>query len=288
LKRTRRDYLRLSAFAAAAGCSFRLSAMPVAKNSELLYGVQIAGVEHEATEDLPRLLHALRQIGFDQVELHSIVYDRPAAALRRMIEDAGLKSSAGHFAYPITEPDIEYASELGLKYMVAMLPRPGPVSLDDYRAIAPRLNEIGSSVRRQGMEFALLFHNVQLLPQDGSSGFDELMRLTDPALVRLEVDIYWIAQAGLDPAAFLRKHKDRVSLLHLKDRLPGFPTSYTIDAGSDHSIELGKGTIPWADLLKQARQQGIRYAFLDYDKSEGPILDSLKQSFTYLKTLKNE
>ena len=45
----------------------------------------------------------------------------------------------------------------------------------------------------------------------------------------------------MDPAAFLRQHKDRVKLLHLKDRLPGFPTSYTTDAGSDHSTELGKG-----------------------------------------------
>lgn len=284
---SRRDYLRLSALAAAAGCTLRLPAMSPAKHPELLYGVQIATVRREATQDLAQLLRTLHQIGFTQVELHSIVYSHPAATLRQMIKDAGLQTSAGHFALSDIEAKLDYARELGLQYMVAMLPRPRPESLDQFRTIAAQLNRIGANVRSHGMEFALLFHNSELMPQDNSSGFNELMIHTDPTLVSLEVDVYWIAQAGLDPAAFLRQHKDRAKLLHLKDRLAGFPSSYTTDAGSDHSTELGKGTIPWPALLRQAQQQGIRYAFLDYDKVAIPILDSLNQSFAYLKTLKH-
>jgi sugar phosphate isomerase/epimerase len=113
------------------------------------------------------------------------------------------------------------------------------------------------------------------------------MKHTDPALVALEVDIYWIVRAGLDPAAFLREHRDRVQLLHLKDRLPAFPTSYTTDAASDHSTELGKGAIGWPALLRQAGDQGIHHAFLDYDQSSGPILDSLKDSVTHLQALQD-
>ena len=283
---TRRDYIRLSALAAAACYAVRLPAMPATEDAKLLYGVQIAGVGQEGVRDLPRLLHSLQHIGFTEVELHSIVYDHPAATLRRMIEDAGLRAPAGHFSLLDIEKSIDYARELGLAYMVAMLPRPRPESLHQYRAIAARLNEAGASVRSHGMEFALLFHNHELMPQQGSSGFAELMEHTEASLVHLEVDVYWIAQAGLDPASFLERYKERVKLLHLKDRLAGFPTSYTTDAGSDHSIELGKGTIPWPALLRQARQQGIRYAFLDYDKSSSPILDSFGQSLAYLDMLK--
>jgi sugar phosphate isomerase/epimerase len=261
-------------------------AMPATKDPKLLYGVQIAGVGPEAVRDLPRLLRALQHIGFTQVELHSMVYDHPAATLRRIIEDVGLRAPAGHFSLAEIEKSIEFARELGLGYMVAMLPRPRPESLHEYRAIASRLNEAGASVRSHGMEFALLFHNHELMPQQGSSGFAELMKHTDPALVHLEVDVYWIAQAGLDPASFLESYKERVKLLHLKDRLAGFPTSYTTDPGSDHSTELGRGTIPWPALLRQAQQQGIGYAFLDYDKSAGPILDSFGESLAYLNTLK--
>ena len=230
--------------------------MNATKNPKLLYGVQIAGVGQEGVRDLPRLLGALQHIGFTQVELHSMVYDHPAATLRRMIEDAGLHAPAGHFALAGIEKNIEFARELGLAYMVAMLPRPRPESLHQYRTIAARLNEAGASVRSRGMEFALLFHNHELMPQQGSSGFAELMKHTDAALVHLEVDLYWIVQAGLDPASFLERYKERVKLLHLKDRLAGFPTSYTTDAGSDHSIELGKGTIPWPALLTAGPRAG--------------------------------
>jgi sugar phosphate isomerase/epimerase len=282
---SRRDCLRLSALAAAAGCTLRLPAISPAKHRQMLYGVQIATVRREAAQDLALLLRALHQIGFTQVELHSVVYSHPAAELRQMIEDAGLQTPAGHFAVSDIEARLDYARELGLEYMVAMLPRPRPEGLDQFRTIAAELNQTGASVRSHGMEFALLFHNTELMPQDNSSGFNELMIHTDPTLVRLEVDLYWIAQAGLDPAVFLGRYKDRVKLLHLKDRLAGFPSSFTADAGSDHSTELGKGTIPWPALLGQAQHQGIRYAFLDYDKVDIPILDSLKQSFAYLKTL---
>lgn len=99
--------------------------MPATKNAKLLYGVQIAGVGQEGVRDLPRLLGALRHIGFTQVELHSMVYDHPAATLRRMIEDAGLRAPAGHFSLQDIEKSIGYARELGLAYMVAMLPGPG-------------------------------------------------------------------------------------------------------------------------------------------------------------------
>lgn len=282
---TRREYPRLTALATAAGCTLHLPAK-AAKAPAPLYGVQIAGVREQAEQDLAKLLHALRQIGFTEVELHAIVYDHPAATLRRMIEDAGLRAPAGHFSLAGIETNLDYAHELGMEYMVAML-RPRPQTLAEYRVLADQLNQAGRGAHSRGMKFALLFHNHELLPQDGSSGFAELMKHTDPALVSLEVDVYWIAQAGLDPAVFLRQHKDRVKLLHLKDRLPGFPASYTTDEDSDHSTELGKGTIAWPELLRQAGEQGIRYAFLDYDKSSSPILDSLGQSYAYLKTLQD-
>ncbi|MEO6804373.1 MAG: sugar phosphate isomerase/epimerase [Granulicella sp.] len=284
---SRRDYLRLAALAAAAGCTLRLPGMPFRRDPELRYGVQIAGVRREASQDLARLLRTLREIGFTEVELYATVYHYPAATLRQMVADAGLHAPAGHFVLSTLETKLDYARELGLKYIVAMLPRPSPESLDQYRVVAAQLNKVGTSVREHGMEFASLFHNHEFLPQNGSSGFEELMKHTDPALVHLEVDIYWVVQAGLDPVAFLRKYKDRVKLLHLKDRLAGFPTSYTSDASSDHSTELGKGTIPWSAILKQARHQRIRYAFLDYDRTTIPILDSFRQSFNYLKTLRH-
>jgi sugar phosphate isomerase/epimerase len=283
---TRREFLRLSAMAAAAGCTLKLPAAAPAGDTRLLYGVQLYTVHKEAAADLPGLLHALRQIGFTQIELHPLAFKQPAINLRQIISDAGLAVPATHMSSADLDTRIEYARQLGGHYIVTMLPTPRPVSLEEYRAVAVRFNGWGANVRDQGMELAYLCHGHEFLPQDGSSGFDQIVKNTDPKLVKLEIDLYWIVQAGIDPAAFLKKYRDRVRLLHVKDRLAGAPTSYADDATAEHFTELGKGAIPWPALLTQARQEGIRYVFLDQDKTEMPVLQSLQQSFAYLQTLK--
>jgi sugar phosphate isomerase/epimerase len=283
---TRRDFLRLSAMAAAAGCILKLPEAASASDTHLLYGVQLYTVHREAATDLPGVLRALRQIGFTQIELHPVAFKQPAATLRQIVVDAGLTVPATHMSAADLDTRIEYARQLGVHYLVTMLPNPRPVSLEEYRAVATRFNGWGASVRDQGMELAYLCHGHEFLPQDGSSGFDQIMKNTDPALVKLEIDLYWLVQAGVEPAAFLKKYRDRIRLLHVKDRVSGAPTSYAEDATAEHFTELGKGSIPWRALLTQARQQGIRYVFLDQDKTQIPVLESLQKSFTYLQTLK--
>jgi sugar phosphate isomerase/epimerase len=282
---SRRQFLRLSALAAASGCVLGIPPTAYASSGRLLYGVQLYTVRKEQAADFPGLLRALRQIGFTQLELNQLAFTRPATTLRKMIEDAGLSVPSSHLSGDI-EAHLDYARQLGLKYVVTMLPRPNPTSLDDYRAVAAKFNRWGAGVRDQGMQFAFLSHGHEFLPQEGSTGFEQLMQNTDPALVKLEVDIYWLVQAGVDPADFLRRYRNRICLLHVKDRIAGVPTSYAADATAEHFTELGKGTIAWPALLHQARRQGIRYVFIDQDKTEMPVLESLKQSFAYLRTLK--
>ena len=57
------------------------------------------------------------------------------------------------------------------------------------------------------------------------------------------------------------------------------------DPSAQHFTELGKGTIDWPRLLQQARWQGIRYAYLDQDETPGPVVESMTESFAYLKGL---
>ena len=108
---------------------------------------------------------------------------------------------------------------------------------------------------------------------------------TDPKLVKLEFDMYWLTQAGQDPAAMLAKYADRARLIHLKDRLAGVATGFVMDKTAEHFTELGKGTIAWPSLIAQAKRQGIRYAFLDQDETAGPVVESMRESFAYLKGL---
>jgi sugar phosphate isomerase/epimerase len=290
---SRRDFIRLSALATAAGCTLGrfntafAAPSPGESGSGLIYGVQLFMVRRQAPQDLAGVLRAIHQIGFAQIELYPIVYTHPAPELRRIVADSGLGAVSGHFDYDGLESKIDYAHQLGLEFMVCpMLPKDQWTSIEGFQKAAADFNRWGKIVKSAGMEFAFHNHDYEFKPQGSTTGFAELMKQTDPALVKLEFDMYWLTQAGQDPFAMLTSHANRVRLVHMKDRVPNAPTSFNIDPSSDHFTELGKGTIAWPRLLAQARKQGIRYAFLDQDETSGPVLDSMKESYAYLQTLK--
>ncbi len=274
--------------AAAAGCAVRFGGIPAEGqgSGRLIYGVQLFMFRRQATSDLAGVLRAVHDVGFTQIELYPIAYNRPAPELKKMVQDAGLGAVAGHFDYVGLADKLDYAHQLGMKYFVCpMLPHDQWSSLAGFRKAAELFNVVGKGAQERGMEFVFHNHDYEFKPIEGSNGWTELMKHTDPKLVKLEFDMYWLTQGGQDPAAMLAKYADRCVLVHMKDRTPHAPVTYNMDKESEHFTELGRGTIDWPKLLTQAKRQGIRYAFVDQDETAGPVAESLKVSFGYLRGL---
>jgi sugar phosphate isomerase/epimerase len=282
---SRRSFLKASLAAAAAGCLLGRSRSAFADISGMTFGVQLYMLRRQATTDLAGVFRAIHDANFAQVELYPIAYNHPAPELRRMVEDAGLGAVAGHFDYPGLEGKLDYAQQLGLKYLVCpMIPRDQWTSLAGFGQAADLFNRVGKQLQARGMEFVFHNHDYEFRPLEGSTGFNHLMQHTDPALVKLEFDLYWLTQAGQDPLAMMKTHADRLRLIHLKDRLAGAVTSYTPDA-PQYFTELGQGTIPWRSLLLQAHAQGIQYAFVDQDETKLPLAQSLSINRAYLRNI---
>jgi sugar phosphate isomerase/epimerase len=288
---TRRDFLRLSAAAAAAGCTLRapnLSAAAFAGTHDgIAYGVQLYMVRKEAPADLAGVLKKIRATGFTQVELYPIAYTHSASELKKMVEDAGLGHDSGHFDYDTIPERIGYAKELGLKYMVcSILPEKYWGAPGGFKAAAYNLNQWGRLVDNAGMKLVFHNHNYEFkrLP-DGETGFDVLMNNTDSDLVKLEFDLYWLTQAGQDPGVMMKKYRNRLVMIHLKDRVADSPVNYA-PQDEQHIIELGKGSIDWKPLISQARAQGVKLALLDQDETKLPVFESMKVNFDYLNSLK--
>ena len=286
---TRRNFLRLSALAA--GCVIRFPSNAFAEPataSGMIYGVQLFMVRRQAVKDLAGILKAIRQVGFAQVELYPIAYNHPAPELKQIVADAGLGLASGHFDYAGFETKVDYGRQLGLKYMVCpMLPKEQWTSVEGFRKAADDFNRWGAAVHDAGMEFVFHNHCYEFKPQAGGvTGWQTLMEHTDPKLVKLEFDLYWLTQAGQNPSAMLAKYAERARIIHLKDRTAGAPIGYEMSPSAEHFTELGKGTIAWPKLIAQAQRQGIRYAFLDQDETAGPVIESMSESFAYLRGIK--
>jgi sugar phosphate isomerase/epimerase len=173
-----------------------------------------------------------------------------------------------------------------LKWMVCpMLPKAQWGSPEGFRRAAAAFNQWGKQCQQHGMRFAFHNHNYEFQDLKGTTGFDILLKETDPELVWVEMDAYWITQAGRDPVLLLNQLGKRVRMLHLKDRKAHVPTSQVLDDSAENFTEVGKGTIAWRALLALAQKLGIEHYFVEQDKSDTSPMDSLKISYTFLRQL---
>ena len=279
---TRRDFLRTSvATLAALAASKVFAAAPTHR-----IGVQLYTVRDQAEKDLPGVLKQIAEIGYKEVEPYWNVYSHPAPELRKMVEDLGMSIPSGHFDYDGFESKLDYAHQLGVTYMVCpMLPQNMWTSLDGFQKAADQFNKWGQIVRQRGMKFAFHNHNYEFRDFGGTTGFQALLVGTDPKLVYLEMDCYWITQAGRDPVKMLHQHGDRIRLLHLKDRKPGFPPSHQLDEAAFHFTEVGSGTLDWKDILATAAKTGVEHYFVERDSGDLPAMESLRISYRNLQKI---
>lgn len=285
----RREFLKLSLAGAgtlAAGKFARAGIMTGAGAAHRPLGVQLYTVRDDAERDLPGVLAAVRKIGYREVETYWNVYTHPAAELRRMITDHGLRVPSGHFDYDGLESKIDYAKTLGVEYMICpMLPEKMWYELEGFQRAAEQLNVWGEKVRQAGMQLGFHNHNYEFKRFGGTTGFAALMQGADPKLVCLEMDCYWIEEAGENPLKMLDRYSNRIKEVHLKDRKSGFPTSQVKDAAAEHFTEVGSGTIQWKPILAAAEKIGVKHFYVERDSGDTPAMESLRISFEYLQPL---
>jgi sugar phosphate isomerase/epimerase len=272
----RRKFLALSAAA--------LPAMAYGAGTHVRLGVQLYTIRNLVKNDnLLELLKQVRAIGYEEVELYWNLYKYTDRELSSILRRAGVTAASGHFNYDEFASKIQYAHRLGLKWMVCpMLPKAQWGSPEGFRRAAAAFNQWGKQCQQHGMRFAFHNHNYEFQDLKGTTGFDILLKETDPELVWLEMDCYWMTQAGRDPVLLLNQLGKRVRLLHLKDRAAGAPTSQELNASAEHFTEVGNGTIKWRPLLTLAQKLDIERYYVEQDESDKSPIDSIKISYEYL------
>lgn len=281
--RTRREFLQVSSALAAGALLGRKTALA---EGHIPIGLQLYTVRDLAEANLPAVLKQIHAIGYQEVELYWNVYSHPAGELKSMIHAAGLRVPSGHFDYDGLDGKFDYAKELGVQWIVCpMLPKDQWTSLDGFHKAAKQFNEWGKRAQAQGQRFAFHNHNYEFKNFDGKTGYEVLLAETDPSLVWLEMDCYWITQSGNNPVEMLRKLGERVKMVHLKDRKPDVPTSQVMDDAAGQFTPVGKGTLDWRAILAAAQRLGVEHYFVEQDHSDGPPLQAVKESYRYLRTL---
>ena len=266
-------------------------------------GLQLYTVREAVEKDLAGTLRAIAAIGYREVELAGIPA-KSATELRKILDDLGLTAPSMHASMADLQDGlqerIDYAKALGTQYLVCAFPwtadarfrsNPGHavvslasgITLDDWKWNAEQLNKIGAAAKQAGLRCGYHNHNMEFRSYDGVVAYDELLRLTDPQLVTMEMDIAWVVTAGVDPVKYLKKHDDRISLLHVKDVVKDLRV--TADRLQAQTTEVGSGKVDWKRLFKAMEPKRIAHYFVEQENFERLPLESVKISFDYLRGL---
>jgi sugar phosphate isomerase/epimerase len=106
-------------------------------------------------------------------------------------------------------------------------------------------------VRGKGMRLAYHNHDFELVDFDGRTGLELLFAAAGPDL-QTELDLAWVARAGLDPAVMLGKFRGHVFAVHAKDNAP---KGQAEDEGGFAAV--GQGVLDWNAILPAAAAAGV-------------------------------
>jgi sugar phosphate isomerase/epimerase len=166
------------------------------------------------------------------------------------------------------------AHALGQRYLVlTYVPDADLQTRDGIARLAARLDRSARLCQAEGL--TLVFHNgVQgFVPIEGVRPYDILLQETDPQLLKMELDVYWMTKAGCDPVGYLNANPGRYPMLHFKDM-----------NSSGQIVGLGQGVMDFRRILAAARTAGTKTVFFEYDKAPHPINDA-RSAFEVFKRL---
>ena len=241
-------------------------------------GIQLYTVRDQMKADFEGTLAHIAQIGYKEVEFAGY-FDHSAADVKAILDRHGLSAPSTHIGLGEIDQwkvSLETAKAIGHEYIVApWIPEEKRKTLDDWKKVADVFNRAAQMAKDAGLQFAYHNHDFEFPKIDGQVPYDLLLQNTDPKLVQLEIDLYWITKGGQDPLAYFARWPGRVPLVHVKDSA-GPP---------EHKMaDVGQGKIDWKRIFAKREQAGIKHFFVEHDNPPQGFAD-VTVSYNYLKNL---
>ena len=234
------------------------------------------------TADMRTSLKKVAEMGYHAVQLSGHSGLSPGD-LADALEENGLTASATHTAWDRCLKDLDSVIK---EHKMWKCPHVGIGSLPaDYRnrggidRFLEELTPIARSLAAEGMDFSYHNHSQELAKVDGRTWLETLYERANPALLKAEIDVYWIQHGGGDPAEWIRKLSGRQSLIHLKDMI-------VTPERVQRFAAIGQGNLNWPRILQEAKNAGVEWYLVEQDDCYGADpFECLSDSYNFLKNM---
>ena len=236
---------------------------------------------------LAETLENISAIGYRAVQLSAVgAMNGPTPEVspseaRRMLDDNGLKCVATHRSWDDlahrTEQEIDFHGTLGCDFAaIGGLPAPyNTQGAAGYRQWVADASPTIARLKAAGIRFG--YHNhAHEFERSGPERrplFDVLIEEGGSDLM-LELDVYWVEHAGVNPVRVIERAHGRLPVIHLKDK--------EMAGGEPVMAPIGEGNLDWPELLPALQAAGVEWYCVEQDVCRRDPFDCLKSSFHYL------
>jgi sugar phosphate isomerase/epimerase len=233
-------------------------------------GLMLYTLRRECERDFEGILRAVREIGYEGVELFEL-HGRDARVLRELLDELELVVCGRHVLLDALENDLDQLADelraVGTDRLVLGWIAP-PATAAEADAAVERIAAIVPRVHDAGLRLGFHNHDAELRPlDDGRTVLDRLAEVDD---LFFEVDLGWAWFAGVEPAALVERLAPRVPLVHVKDLAP---------QAEQRFVPVGDGDVGYRELLPAIDGPGVEWLLVEQDETEGPPLEAVRRSF---------
>jgi len=230
----------------------------------------------------------ISELGFRGIQLRANIlkeYGERPKALRKLLDQHHLEmvalSSASVRIAPGTEAEeiakhvrhARFVHDVGGHYLQvtdSARAKDRQIIASDFKELGRLLTEIGKRAVDLGIQLG--YHNHMDSLGEAADEVDRIMEAVDSRYVKLELDIAHYYQGGGDPARAIKRYRDRLLFLHIKDVESPAPAATGDTTRSYRFVELGRGKVDLPAVfaaLKEIKFRGWAVVELDSVPDEG-------------------
>jgi sugar phosphate isomerase/epimerase len=280
----RREFVQTASFAAVGMLS--LPSFLAAGKGQKNMGLQLYTLRDTIDKDPKGVLQKVAGFGYKELETYGYadgkIFGLDFTEFNKFVKGLGMTVMSGHYGLDKIKGDtwkkaVEDAKKNGQKYMVVpYINEPERKTIDSYKKICADLNAAGEVCNKNGIRFGYHNHAFEFETVDGQIPFDLMLKELDPKKVGMEMDIFWVVNAGHDPIKYFTKYPGRFEQWHVKDM---DKTDRTKNA------DVGTGTIDYKPIFAQAKLSGMKHWYVEQETYPGDPIDSVAASAKFLKTI---
>ncbi|MDT3401981.1 sugar phosphate isomerase/epimerase family protein [Mucilaginibacter terrae] len=251
-------------------------------------GLQLYTLRAQLPTDVKGVIAKVAQAGYKEVEVYGYSKEKGFWGLspvefKALLTQHGLTSPSGHYGMDqlletgsMQEVDDAIAAAKVLGHTYVTMPyinikfRKTAV---DIKKIVEKVNLAAAHIKKAGLKMAYHNHDFELMPVEGVTLYEELLKGTKPNLVDFEMDLYWVVRAGNDPVKWFEKYPGRFTMVHVKD----------MDKQDNKlNTEVGSGSINFKQIFAKAKLAGVKHYIVEQENFKIDPYLSIAQSNKFL------